>query len=218
MALDLARTVSDHGELVLRERSDGALELRVNGVFVMDTVETSTERALADAALALGHPGRVLVGGLGLGFTTARLLTDHRVRTVRVAEIEPALVRWMRDGTVPHGPGLLADHRVEVHVADVRELVGAQPYGALDAILLDVDNGPDYLVLDVNASLYEADFLTGCLQRLRTGGALLIWSSTRSPALEAALDAAAGGWSVDVHDVDLAGHADTYSVYRAHRL
>jgi spermidine synthase len=218
MAEEVARARSERGELVLLRRSDGALELRVNGVFVMDTAQTRTERALAAAALSLPEPGRLLVGGLGLGFTTAELLTDSRVREVLVAEIEPAVVAWMGDGLVPHGRRVLADARVRVEIADVRTVVEAQPLASLDAILLDVDNGPDYLVLDANAALYRAGFLRTCLHRLRRTGALLIWSSTRSPALETALEATAGSWSVKAHEVTLAARNETYSVYRAARL
>ena len=218
MAAVLARSLSARGELVLLRRADGALELRVNGVFVMDTLETSSERALATAALRLTEPARLVVGGLGLGFTLAELLTDSRVRDVLVAEIEPTLVQWMGDGTVPHGPRVLADARVLVRVGDVRDLIEEQPAASLDAILLDVDNGPDFLVLDTNARLYEADFLRACMQRLRTGGAVLIWSSTRSAALERTLAAAAGSWTVGSHQVQLAGRNETYSVYSARRL
>jgi hypothetical protein len=72
--VEIARAESERGELVLRERRNqaaaAALELRVNGIFVMDTLETSTERALASAALAVvENPRSVIVGGLGLGFT-----------------------------------------------------------------------------------------------------------------------------------------------------
>ena len=123
MVSELARSVSERGELVLRRRDDDALELRVNGVFVMDTAETCTERALAVAALRLPDPARVLVGGLGLGFTTAELLADPRVQEVTVAELEPVVLRWMVDGTVPHGPRVLADARVRVRVSDVRDVV-----------------------------------------------------------------------------------------------
>ena len=218
MVSELARSVSERGELVLRRRDDDTLELRVNGVFVMDTAETSTERALAAAALRLADPARVLVGGLGLGFTTAELLTDERVRDVLVAEIEPDVVRWMGDGTVPHGRYILADPRVRVQVTDVRAVVHEQPYESLDAILLDVDNGPDFLVLDANATLYRKRFLRGCVARLRPAGALLIWSSTRSIALERALDEAACSWSVEIHAIVLGGRDETYSVYWATRL
>lgn len=209
----LAVAVSVRGELTLRRRADGAIELRVNGVFVMDTAQTSTERALAAAALALDSPSRVLVGGLGLGFTTAELLRDQRVREVVVAEIEPAVVDWLSDGTVPHGPALMADPRLRVRVADVRAVVSEQATASLDAILLDVDNGPDYLVLDANADLYRHGFVRTCLQRLRPGGRLVVWSSTRSAPLESALLDTAGSFAEQAHDVDLAGHAETYTIY-----
>ena len=111
--VEVARAESERGEVVLRrrveDRAADALELRVNGVFVMDTKETGSEVELAAAALDLvDDPRRVVVGGLGLGFTTQRVLADHRVEDVRVVEIEGALIGWMRDGTISHGPALLA--------------------------------------------------------------------------------------------------------------
>ena len=94
--------------------NDGALELRVNGVFVMDDRETSSEELLASAALAsVRRPDRVLVGGLGLGYTVRALLADARLGSVIVAEIEPDLVAWMRSGLVP---SVLDDPRVSVEV------------------------------------------------------------------------------------------------------
>ena len=145
--VEIARAESERGELVLRERRDEgappALELRVNGVFVMDTVETSTERALAGAALALvEEPRAVVVGGLGLGFTMREVLADPRVERCAVVEIEQALVDWMRDGTVPHGPALLADQRVVVVTADVAAALAEARPASYDLVLLDVDNGP----------------------------------------------------------------------------
>ncbi|MPZ97680.1 MAG: hypothetical protein GEU96_22860, partial [Propionibacteriales bacterium] len=70
----VARAESERGEVVVRRRADGALELRVNGVFVMDTAQTSSERLLARAVLADDGPDRLLVGGLGIGFTVRELL------------------------------------------------------------------------------------------------------------------------------------------------
>ena len=105
---------------MLRRRAyDGALELRVNGVFVMDTRETGTERLLAELSLAdlpANRGLKVLVGGLGLGFTLAAVLRDERVGTVIVAEIEPSLVGWHEQGIVP-GSGI-GDQRVEVVTGD----------------------------------------------------------------------------------------------------
>src|SRR5688572_30747248 len=122
-------------EVVLRRRPDGATELRVNGVFVMDDVETTSARRLAQVALDLGAPD-VLVGGLGLGYTVRALLADARVRRVVVAELHPEVVEAVA----------LVDPRLEVVTGDVRDVVAAQADGSTDAVLLDVDNGPDFLV------------------------------------------------------------------------
>lgn len=191
--VEVARAESERGELVLRERrEDGGpavLELRANGVFVMDTLETSTEQALAAAALALvDDPRAVAVGGLGLGFTLHEVLADSRVERCAVVEIEEALVGWMRDGTVPHGPTLLADERAAIVVADVAVAMAEARDASYDLVLLDVDNGPGYLVHDANARLYEHDFLRETRRVLRPGGALVIWSAAEAPELTTTLE------------------------------
>ncbi|MDN5853797.1 MAG: hypothetical protein L0K86_13320, partial [Actinomycetia bacterium] len=150
------------GDAVLRLRADGAIELRIGGVFVMDDAETSSERLLAEATLSgIAHPRRIVVGGLGLGYTLRALLADDRVERVVVAELEPAVPDWMRADVLP-GADLLTDPRVDLHVADVREVIDAATPSSWDAILLDVDNGPGYLVHQQNASLYESPFVRRC--------------------------------------------------------
>ncbi|MET9271001.1 hypothetical protein [Kribbella sp. NPDC003557] len=210
---EIARGHSERGELVLRRREDdGALELRVNGVFVMDDRETSSEELLASAALeAVRHPDRVLVGGLGLGYTVRALLTDDRLGQVVVAEIEPDLVAWMRSGLVP---SVLDDPRVAVVVGDVRAVVADLPDASVDAILLDVDNGPDFLVYNENSTIYTSGFLTTCRARLRAGGVLTVWSSSESPALEAAVTAVFGSCDVKPVPVTLQGRDELYYVYQ----
>jgi spermidine synthase len=221
--VELARTESDRGELVLRERrSRGGgpvvLELRANGVFVMDTAEHATERALAEAALdAVAEPRRVLVGGLGLGFTVDRVLGDRRVEHVDVVEIEPDLVTWMRDGTIPHGRQLLADRRVRVVVADIALAVAEAGETSYDVVLLDVDNGPDHLVHGANAALYDAPFLADVHARLAADGALVVWSADRSPALLAALRDVFGDADEHRHEVRLQDRDEHYWLYAAHR-
>lgn len=213
---EVARSTSERGELVLRRREDGALELRANGVFVMDTVETSTERELAARALALHHdPREVLVGGLGLGFTLAAVLADERVARCTVVEIEPALVDWLCDGTVPPGPELLADDRVRVLVDDIAHALAQAPPSAYDLVLLDVDNGPGYLVHDANADLYRAPALTEARRATRPGGAVVVWSAARAPTLEATMHEVFGRWEVEElsYPVDLQGRAETYWLY-----
>ncbi|HEY3005518.1 MAG TPA: hypothetical protein VGJ44_24440 [Kribbellaceae bacterium] len=223
MATTVARARSERGEVTLLRRDDGALELRVNGVFVMDDRETRSEELLAHAALdavagndpdGAGRPARLLVGGLGLGFTVRALLADPRVRLVTVAEIEPALVGWMHDGVVP---SVLGDERVEVRTGDVRDIVRACADASYDGILLDVDNGPDFLVYDRNAAIYRSGFLAECRRMLCPGGALTVWSSTSSPALASALEAVFGRCVERPVPVDLQGRDETYYVYDARR-
>lgn len=193
--VEIARAASERGELVLRERrpelgdtTPGGLELRVNGVFVMDTVEVATERALATVALALVEtPRDVVVAGLGLGFTMHEVLADDRVERCAVVEVEEALVQWMRDGTVPQGPALLADERVRLVVADIAVAVAEAKPASYDLVLLDVDNGPGCLVHATNAGIYQAPFLAGLRRLLRPGGAIAAWSAAAAPALLSAL-------------------------------
>ncbi|WP_332662109.1 hypothetical protein [Aeromicrobium sp.] len=172
----------------LRRRDDGALELRVNGVFVMDDVETSSEQALARTVLDLGAR-EILVGGLGLGYTLRALLASPQVTRIIVAELHPQIVGWMRDGTIP-GADLLTDERTQVVVGDVRDVVAAQSPASLDAIALDVDNGPDFLVHEDNAGVYEGDFVELCASRLRPGGHVCVWSMAPSRSLTTSLGAA----------------------------
>jgi spermidine synthase len=188
----VARETSPRGEVVLRRRNpgdaDSVLELRVNGVFVMDTAETSSERALATHTLALVHaPEHVVVGGFGLGITSRTLLADPRVKRLTIAEVESCVVDWMRNGTIPHCSRLVEDDRVEIRVQDVRTIVGALPSDSADAILLDVDNGPDHLVYATNASVYQEPFLGTCRRVLRPGGVLSVWSSHDSDDLATAI-------------------------------
>jgi spermidine synthase len=195
----------------LRRREDGSIELRVNGVFVMDDAETTSERALAQAAI--DHEVRdVLVGGLGLGHTLRALLESRDVRRVVVAELHQEIVDWMRDGTIP-GADLLADTRTEVVVDDVRAVVAAQPDESLDAVVLDVDNGPDFLVHDANAEVYGAPFLATCAARLRPGGTLCIWSMRESAELATALGVVFGDFVERSIPVTLQGHDERYWIY-----
>lgn len=213
----MARAESERGELVLRrrtqERTADALELRVNGVFVMDTRETSSEIELAAAALALvPDPRDVVVGGLGLGFTTQRVLADPRVERVMVVEIEEALVGWMRDGTVPHGPSVLADRRVHVVNADIATAV-AEATSTYDLVLLDVDNGPGYLVHAGNSGIYERPFLAGTREILNEGGALVIWSASPAPELASVMELVFGNCTEHRYDVLLQERSEQYLLY-----
>lgn len=218
--VEIARAESPRGEIVLRERRDEntptVLELRVNGVFVMDSLETSTERALARAALELvEQPSRVLVGGLGLGFTMHEVLADSRVESCTVVEIEQAVADWMRDGTIAHGPKLLAEERVTLVVADVAVALAEAGERAYDLVLLDVDNGPDYLVHDANEALYKRPFLESAHRA--TAQVLAIWSAAEAPQLEAAMAEVFGNASAASYDVTLGARDEKYWLYSARK-
>ena len=218
--VEIARAETERGELVLRERRDEsaptAYELRANGVFVMDTLETSTERALAESALAeVADPRAVVVGGLGLGFTMHEVLRDSRVEKCAVVEIEQALVDWMRDGTIPHGPALLADERVRIVVADIAVALAEAPPASYDLVLLDVDNGPGYLVHDTNAALYDVPALESARRALREGGVLVIWSAAEAPELADRMRAVFGNAHGYAHDVLLQDREEQYWLYVA---
>jgi spermidine synthase len=200
----------------LRRRDDGALELRVNGVFVMDTLETTSEQGLATAALAqVEEPRVVLVGGLGLGFTAREVLGDQRVERLVVVEIEEVLVGWMRDGTVPHGPSFLADERLTVVAADIRQALAEASPESYDLVLLDVDNGPGYLVYDANAAIYREPFLETCKHAIAPGGALVVWSADDAPELEVAMRNVFGNVRARSCDVELQDRAEHYWLYVA---
>jgi spermidine synthase len=218
--VEVARAESQRGEVVLRRRNanggPAVLELRVNGVFVMDTRETSTERALANGALELvPDPRSVLVGGLGLGFTAHELLADRRVERVDVVELEEALIGWMRDGTVPHGPALLAERRINVVHADVATFVEEAARATYDLVLMDVDNGPANLVHTRNAALYEPDFLVSVREVLAPAGAFVVWSAAEAPALERSLQELFGRCERVTLPVLLQGREEEYHLYAA---
>jgi spermidine synthase len=211
------------GELVLRARpgagpsgTDG-FELIVNGVFAMDTVHVSSELALAAETLTrlAGSGWHVVVGGLGLGYTLRELLADRRVASVEVVELEPALVAWVRAGLVPPAVGLLDDPRVTVVVGDVVNHLAGLAAGSADAILLDVDNGPDFLVHQANSALYDVPALASAVRALRPGGRLAVWSAAPAPELAARLREVSGSVEVVTLPATREGRTMEYVLYVA---
>jgi spermidine synthase len=183
----------------------------------MDTKETGSEIELAAAALDLVEdPRDVVVAGLGLGFTTQRVLADHRVERVMVVEVEEALIGWMRNGTVPHGPAVLADKRVHLVNASIETAI-AEATSTYDLVLLDVDNGPGYLVHESNAGLYERDFLTAVARILNPGGVLVVWAANPAPALHEVMERVFGNCTEHRYDVLLQDRSEEYLLYLSRR-
>ena len=221
-SVEIARAETERGDVVLRRRTSqtaaDVVELRVNGVFVMDTSETTSEIELAAQALDLvDEPSTVLVGGLGLGFTLQRVLADVRVERAVVVEIEEPLIEWMRNGTVPHGPAILADERATVVNADIAMAI-AEARSSYDLVLLDVDNGPGYLVHEGNEAVYEERFLSRCRDVLSPGGVLVIWSANPAPELLAAMQEVFGAAEEQAHAVLLQDRPEEYYLYLARKV
>lgn len=159
-----------------RDEGEPEHELIFNGVFLMATYCGGSSAALMTAALADLPAGRsdlrVLIGGLGMGFTLDRALCEPSVRHVTVVEIEPTVVRWNRQylGTGP----LLEDGRTAVVDADFVEfLEGSRD--AYDIIVSDIDNGPSWLARAQNARLYQPQGLAALAHRLTPGGVAAFW-------------------------------------------
>jgi len=180
------RVDTARGELVLR-RAGEHYEVVSNGVFLMDTRDGRSERLLARAALdAQEAPRRVLVGGLGVGFTLATVLADDRVRSVTVVEVEPAVVAWQRSALARFSGRALDDGRVRVVVDDLVSHLRSTE-ASWDVICLDVDNGPDWTVSEANEGLYGDEATAQAAKRLSAGGAFTVWSAARSSAYEQVL-------------------------------
>ena len=173
------------GELVL-QRCDGHYQIVANGVFLMDTRVGESERLHATAAAdRMPPPGRMLIGGLGVGLSLAAALAHPGVGEVHVLEREPAVLRWNRGPLAPVNGDALRDPRVRAHEADVVHWLANAPACSLDAICLDVDNGPEWLVSPGNAWLYGNDGLGTAARVLSPDGVLTIWSAAHAPAFVA---------------------------------
>jgi spermidine synthase len=178
ITLDVA-AIPAGGELRLMRRG-GEFSIMSGPVELMNSRRGGSEQALADLACARlsGRSGpQVLIGGLGMGFTLRAALADlPGDARITVAELVPAVVAWAR-GPLAEISGVgLADARVVVHQGDVGELIRSAA-ATYDAILLDVDNGPDGLTRTSNDSLYEAEGLRAAYKALRAGGILAVWSA-----------------------------------------
>ena len=182
------------------QRAGSHFEIICNGVFLMASYNQPSDRALAALALrrVIGEGLRVLVGGLGIGYTAQAALEDSRVGRLEVVEIEPVVVVWHR----AHFAGLcsrpLEDPRTRLIVSDVCDV--PLPPQSYDAILLDTDNGPDWLIRQANTRLYGQQGLMGFLAALRPGGVLAYWSAGPAPRLAKTL--ASVGASVDAVEVE----------------
>lgn len=154
--------------------------IMLGGTELMNSRKSGSEEALATLTCERVLPReapKILIGGLGMGFTLRAalpLLPDDA--RVTVAELVPAVVDWARGPMAELYGSSLDDPRVDIHVKDVAASVG-EADEAFDAILLDVDNGPDGLTHESNEAIYSAAGLKAARKALRKNGVLAVWSS-----------------------------------------
>ncbi|MDT0327987.1 spermine/spermidine synthase domain-containing protein [Nocardiopsis lambiniae] len=189
----LARVKGETGGDLVLLRVGAHYEIYSNGVFLMDTRDGTSEREMVRASLAALPRGRsrarVLIGGLGVGFSAREALEDPRVSLVEVVELEPQVIAW-HDGELGEAAEYVhRDPRCRVHNADIvawTEAAATRPQ-RYDAICLDTDNGPDWTVTEANDRLYQAAGLDLLKGLLAPGGVLAFWSANAVASFEALL-------------------------------
>ena len=193
---ELAFRETPMGEISLRRRRDPRLdvdvfEVKLGEEFLMSSLFTAGEVALADLGLAQAGPGPldVVVGGLGLGYTAQAALTDPRVGSLTIVEALEDVVDWHRRDLLPDTAGLVHDPRVRVVTADFFALVDspggldpATPGRLFDVVLLDVDHTPTHHLHPSHAGFYAPEGLRRLLRLLRPGGVFALWSDAADPA------------------------------------
>jgi len=176
--LDSAKTPDGGQELRLKQRgSEFSIMLGTNEL--MNSRLSGSEEALAKLScvkIAGRVKPKILIGGLGMGFTLrAALAASGDDAGITVAELVPSVIAWARGPMAGIFAGCLDDPRVTIRESDVGHIIGAEK-SAWDAILLDVDNGPEGIVHKGNDALYGAAGLGAARAALKPGGVLAVWS------------------------------------------
>lgn len=176
------------GAISLRRRQDAVLgevfEAKLDDEFLMSTAFTASETELSTAVLGMldGEGWRVLVGGLGLGYTAVTALADERVASVHVVEALAPVIDWHRRRLLPVSDPLVADRRTVLVHADFFAVVAGRAEAAgvsdcqFDAVLLDIDHTPGHVLSESHRPFYTATGLARLRALLRPGGVVGVWS------------------------------------------
>jgi spermidine synthase len=186
----LGQARTPNGTLIALYRHDGAYLIRADGVELMSTRRHLSEDRLAEVACGplqeVVRP-RVLIGGLGLGFTlraALRLLREDA--GIVVAELLAEVIAWNADPRYGLSVDAMRDPRVRVLQDDVVDVLRANP-ATFDAIMLDTDNGPDGMLMSESARLYATRGIEVTVAALRAGGSIVYWSVSDDPGFAGAL-------------------------------
>jgi spermidine synthase len=191
---NLAETRTPDGARLSLHEHDGTYCIRLNGQDLMHSMTSASEVLLGELAadrLDTKNPTRVIIGGMGLGYTLKAVLAKAGAKSViEVGELMPEVIEWNRTFMAKLNGHLLADPRVQVRLGDVVDTIASARPNSYDAILLDVDNGPVPMVRAGNVRLYGPRGLETMKGKLKPGGRLAIWSASPDYSFEARLRAA----------------------------
>ena len=189
--ITLAETMTPDGKSMALVEHDGDFSMRVDGRDLMHSSVSASELHLGEIAveqLRGATEGRVLIGGLGMGFTLKSVLAGvGKNIAVEAVELIPEVVEWNRTFMKDINGKLLDDPRVTVVTRDVYALLNRSKPNTYDAILLDIDNGPTAMVQKGNARLYTRQGLQQIRRALKAGGRVAIWSASVDTQFEARL-------------------------------
>lgn len=184
--VQLAECKTPEGEPLELIEHDGAYMICSRGEQLMTSFSHGSEEALAELACSPFRPvnqPRILIGGLGMGYTlsaAAKTLPGKRAKFI-VAELTSAIETWNRTHLAHLHPGLLDDERISIEIKPVQKII-RQAQNAFHAVLLDVDNGPSAFHGKNNDSLYSLRGLREIHQALKDGGILAVWSARSDTA------------------------------------
>jgi spermidine synthase len=197
----LERVETPEGPLELRQRGERDFLITIGGRILMTSVAHRSEETLAKVGcgpLADRDRPRVLVGGLGMGYTLRAALDCLPARAeLVVVDLNPAVVAWCRGPLATLTGGALDDRRVKIEVADVGAVIGRAAPGSFDAILFDLYEGPHEAASPAGGALYGAAALARVARALRPGGTFAVWSEEIDRPFERRL--ATAGFVVTTH-------------------
>lgn len=217
----LAREQTPNGEIQLQRlnQKPPVYEIIFNGVFMVASYNQLSERRLATLAIEplSGKNLRVLIGGLGIGYTLQATLAHQTVGAVEVVELDEHIIEWNKRFFGELNGHALSDPRVRLIQMDFARYLD-ETTGTYQAIVLDLDNGPNWLVLESNGRMYSVETLRKMRGLLEAGGVLTVWSAERDGVFRQRLQGAFE--QVDeivINDLDQRGRPVDYFVYRARK-
>ena len=223
------------GALSLRRRrlpgiDEDIYEIKIGDEFLMSSRFTASETALAEIGLEMVESPApdIVVGGLGLGYTAARILDDSRMASLIVVEVFDAVIGWHRRGLVPLGPVLTSDPRCKLVAGDFFAMTAGQTGGfdpdqpgrQFDAVLVDIDHSPGDLLAVAHEGFYTPDGLRKLRGNLKPGGVFALWSNDPpargfTKSMEAVFDDVSA--RIIEFDNPLQGRLATATVYSGRR-